>query len=139
MLCVAFKECYISKPDEDFRMRPYSDEGPVLCDVDFDVSSIAGKTAVVTGGKIAPLVTTIPVRTDDGIHRCDIDWSSVCASVDKSWVYQPGPKVSRSRGELMKVVGHTSLLATSMKQLGKSSRQALVGEIIFWLISSTSC
>jgi hypothetical protein len=51
VLCVSATVCYVSKLYEDLRMRPYSDEGPVLCDVDFDVSSIAGKTAVVTGGK----------------------------------------------------------------------------------------
>ncbi|KAL6250762.1 hypothetical protein RBB50_003065 [Rhinocladiella similis] len=31
-------------------MKPYTDEGPINCDVDIDSSSVKGKTAIVTGG-----------------------------------------------------------------------------------------
>ncbi|KAG9789867.1 hypothetical protein KCU88_g1469, partial [Aureobasidium melanogenum] len=31
-------------------MQPYTNQGPVNCDIDFDASNIKGKTAVVTGG-----------------------------------------------------------------------------------------
>jgi hypothetical protein len=31
-------------------MKPYTDEGPVDCDVDFETSNAKGKTVIVTGG-----------------------------------------------------------------------------------------
>jgi len=35
---------------QDGKMKAYTDQGPVKCDVDFDTSNVKGKTAIVTGG-----------------------------------------------------------------------------------------